>query len=237
MADAVYSADLDSPVLLEQGRENTLTCPLRRAGSLVEPSSGTISIFNASGVAVVTDQAVDPSSGTATFTTGTFASSTRGMRWRIAWTLTVDGVVRTFRSTAALVLCVPYPTVSDATIAARVPALDSTRPGAITRAASHQTQIEDAWKEVRRRLARAGRRPHLIVDQDDLQEPHLLLAISRIFGGLGVVKPEYLEQEKRYERMFEKAWTDVQFEYDDNDDGTVDDNSRSGGGMLWLCGR
>lgn len=236
MPEVVYSAELESPVLLEQGRANTLTCPARRNGNLEEPSAATISIWDAAGQVLVDEAVATITDGVATYITGDFAGSDRGMRWRIRWRLTLAGVRVTFRSSAGLVLCVPYPVVSDRTIYGRVPLLDASAPGAIVRASSHQGAIDDAWRTIRKRLQRSGPRAHLVVDQDDLAEPHLCLTIARIFEGLGVVKPEFLEQAKRYEQEYEGAWTDLDLEYDVDDDGEPDQRHRSPGG-LWLCGR
>lgn len=236
MPEVSYSVELESPILLEQGRPNELACPVRRHGSLVVPSAGTIDIYDASNALVVDGEPITEAGGIATYTTDDFASSTRGMRWRIEWSLTLDGVARSFRTTAGLVRCVPSPVVSDLTIYGRVPVLEATHPSAITRAVTHQRAIDDAWKEIGRQLRRDANRPHLVVDQSDLEEPHLLLTLARIFGGLGVVKPEHLETAKRYEKDYELAWGEVVLEYDYGDDGRAD-TKKSASGSLWLCGR
>jgi len=236
-AELLYSLEIESPTLIEQGRANVLRAPLRREGALAPPSSGTISIYDASGTAVVSGAAVTVTDGIAQYTTGTLTSSQLGTGWRIVWLLTApDGHVKQGRCTAALVRCVPSPVVSDRTISSRIYALDPKNPACITAARSYQDAIEHAWKDVSRRLARGGNRVNLIISGSDLEEAHLMLTISRIFENLAVTRPEMSEQAKHYRGEYERAWGELSFEYDSDDGGSAD-TRKPAASSYWLAGR
>lgn len=234
MAEALYTIELDSPLLIEQGRANLLRFPARRDGALIAPSAGTITIVDGAGTTQVSAAAVSITAGAAQYTTGTFSSATRGEDWRVSVALTMpDGAVHTARTTAALVRCIPQPLVSDRRIATRVSALDPANPACITQKASYQDVIDSTWREISRMLQKRGDRPWLVISSGDLEEAHLLLCLVRIFEDLGFYRPEYTPIAEQYRRALNKEWASLSFVYDKDDDGEPEPGRR-GGGVVWL---
>lgn len=238
MAEADYSADLPTPQLIEQGRTNDLRIVVRRSGAVVIPTLATITITDGSGTVLVDAANVTIVDGIPSYPTATFASSQRGAGWLVSWALTLGGKVRHYRAPAILVACLPYPTVSDQTIYDRLPMLQASLPGSVTKATTHQAVIDRTWREMLRWLERQGPRPHLVVNQDALEEPHLLLAISRIFEDLSVNQPKYAEYAKLYLEKHRLALADVQVSeaVDSSATGAVG-RKKSARGSTWACGR
>ncbi len=238
MADeVVYSADLESPQLIEQGRPNVLRCPLRRGGQIEPPVSGTITIYDGTGTVLVAAAVVTIAGGVAQYTTGTFASSDRGMRWRIVWLLTMgDGHVHTFRTSAGLVRTIPYPTLSDGKIYERNRLLNPLTPGKIHSRATLQPLIDNAWRFVVRDLKKGGTWVHLVYDQDGLEEAHHQMTLALLFDELGSSRPELLTSATHHREQYTRAFLDAQVTYDADDDGEPD-SSPPARGSLFLCGR
>ena len=226
------------------GQDVVLTCPIYLGGALVAPTEGTVSVYDEAGVAVVDAADVTIAGSIAQYTAAGSLTSDRSPSagWRVEWDLTLTGgdVVRP-RSTAYVVLRRLYPTIADADIAKRVPALAVDFAGRPTTATTYQNQIEDADTEVQRRLITAGRRPWLIVDAWALREVWLTLAIALIYDGLtgtaGSGDP-YTERAAHFRGLFEGAWTTATTQLDWDQNGTVDTpNKRTGARRTgwWAC--
>lgn len=240
MADeVVYSADLSSPVLIEQGRPNVLRCPLRRSGQIEPPASGTITIYDATGTALIAAAVVTISGGVAQYTTGAFASSERGMGWRVVWVLTMgDGHAHTYRASAGLVRTIPYPTLSDAAIFRRADTLNPTKKTCVHSRKTMQPLIDESWeKTILPELRKGGSWAHLVFDHSGLEEAHHHATLALLFDELGIVQPTFLAVASHHREQFKAAWVNAQVSYDADDDGEPDTDSQPARGSLWLCGR
>lgn len=239
-----YTVRQDLPYLLEVGRAVTLTCPVYASGALVAPTSGTVSVYNDTGTAVVDAASVTVSGSIAEYTVlgSTTTDLDPSAGWRVEWLLTLTGGdVIAPRSTAYLVRRRLYPTISDADVAKRVPALATSRGAARpTTLTTYQGLIEEADTEVQRRLIAAGRRPWQVVDAWALRECWLTLTIALIYDSLvAVAGPDdpYSERAAHFRALFEAAWTAATVQLDWDEDGTVDNSSRTAvrPSGVWLC--
>lgn len=239
-----YTVRQDLPYLIEVGRDTVLTIPVYYGGSLIAPTSGTITIYDETATAVVDGAAVTISGSVAEYTVLAATSTGRvpSPGWRVEWELTLTGGdVVTPRSTAYLVRQRLYPTISDVDIGRRVPALATTFAGRPTTASSYQTVIEEADTEVQRRLISDERRPWLVVDPWALREVWLTLAITLIYDGLVAVAAPgdpYTERAEHFRRLYDAAWSEATLQLDYDEDGAVDDPDQRTAARpsgVWLC--
>ena len=120
------------PDMLERGRANALSCPVYQSGALVEPTSGTVAVFDAAGTSVASS-AVTIAGDIATYTlpAPTTTDLSLGINWRVEWSLLIAGVDREFRNDAALVRNVLYPVLCDQDLFARQSSLDPSLPNCV----------------------------------------------------------------------------------------------------------
>lgn len=239
-ADTRYTARFLGPVVIQRGQEQLLSCPVYLSGALVAPSSGTVTIYDASGAAVVSAVGITVASSIATYTLP--AATTTALLpeegWRVEWTLTISSVVHSFRSDAVLVHRRLYPVITDLDLTGLHPDLSSRLPTGVT---SWQGAIDAAWGEIEGRLLEGGVRPWLILSPSALRRSHLALTLSRIFTGLTQGAPETAEARlaEQYRQEYSSAWTALTFPQADPTTGA--DGSpgrrRSARPTTWLGGR
>jgi hypothetical protein len=238
-----YTTRLDSPHLIELGQTTVLVCPVYYQGALVTPSAGTITISDAGQAAVISAAAVTISGGIAQYTvsSGTTASLSPSSGWRVLWSLTLPGSIPWLQRTEAyLVRQRLYPTIADADVARRVPALATQNQGRPTASASYQGLIEEADAEVQRRLRAAGRRPWLVMSPADLRESWLTYTLALIYdslAGQGSPTDPYAERAAHYRAAFEAAWAQAALTMDWDQDGYQDSTERVSAkpAGVWLC--
>lgn len=220
-----YTARFQLPELLERGRNEPIQCPVYRDGQLVSPSSGTVSVYDARGNAIVLAQAVTVTGSVATYTVQASAIPTTLQledNWRVEWSLTMpDGVVHLFRNDAALVKYRLYPTIADADLIRRVRALDPTSSTAITAVANYQPAIDEADVEVQNRLIALQRRPYLVATPSALREVWLTTTIAIVLEDLAIRNEAYREPAKTWRERVEAAWTAARPQLDYDQDGTA----------------
>ena len=241
MAWVEYQARFITPAYIERDRDTLLTLGLYSAGALAAPSSGTISIFDAAGVAVVDGGSVVITADEATYTakTSNHGSLSLSSGWRVEWSLTMpDGYVHVVRQDAALVRMRLHPVITDADLLARHTDLTNLRPSALT---SYEDYIIEAWREIVGQLEERGRRPYLVISAQALRGVHLyttLGLIFRDFAGSGDPTNRWFVEAERYEARAREAWASLTLAYDEDDDGKADSTRRSGGmTSVWLAGR
>lgn len=104
-----------APYLLRRGVQQTITAPIRDPsdGSLVAPSSGTVTILDAEGDTFVSEASVTISSSVATYAVTPTSSETLGAGWEVRWTLAFsDAATEIYRESAYLCEYVPPNNVS-----------------------------------------------------------------------------------------------------------------------------
>jgi len=240
-SDTLYSARFLTPEWLERGRDNLAKCRVYRDGALAAPSSGTVSVFNASNLEVVAAASVTISGSVAqyTITSGVLGAELLGAGWLFEWNLTMpDGVAHIFRTDGGLVRRRLYPVVTDADLTRRHTDLASLRPSGLT---SYQDYIDEAWAEIENRLIGEGNRPYLVVNPHAFREVHLFKTLELIFTDfhMSAGDGKWLELANQYGKVYGIGWHRVAMSYDTDDDGFADskDSRRSVISTVWLAGR
>ena len=237
-ADTLYTARIGSE-WLERGRSNTITCPVYRDGALVAPSSGTLTIYDASEDAVVDAAAVTISGSVAEYevTAGTLPP-TRDLEagWVFLWSLTKpDGVAHTFKTIGGLGRTALYPVITDTDLTGARSTLTNLRPAAKS---SWQDYIDDAWRDITDRLENAGRRVHLIMEPGSLRAVHKAHSLELIYSDLALNGgPQFLDMARDARNTYREAWAELRFTYDEDDDGFGGSARRkqAAAATIWLC--
>lgn len=244
-SDTLYSARFELPDLIERGKNNALKCRVYRAGALVAPSSGTVSIYDTSTTAVVSAAAVTVSASVATYTLSSALVTDHALEegWRVEWSLVMpDGVTHVFRNDAALVRGRLYPSITEADLYRVASSLNPAGAAVIHSETSFADKIDEAFVQIENRLIAQGNRPNLVLSPSAFRESHIYLALALIFEDFASRLNEAYEIRARmYREMFEGAWGRLRFVYDTDDDGVPDDGAggarRGGPRSLWLTSR
>ena len=241
-----YSARFTLPDLIERGVAGTLRCPMYRAGSLVAPSSGTVSVFDGGGTAVVDAASITITSSVATYPWTPGASLSLGERWRVRWSLVMpDGVTHRPENEAALVRARLYCPITEADLYRIESGLDPSGAAPLTSLSSYADKIDEAWTQIQLRLIEAGNRPNLIIGPSSLRQCVLDLALALCFADIGsrVTNPAHSETSMRYRGLYESAWQRIKLSYDVTDAGVAGLSRRPasatvfGGGWSWSGSR
>lgn len=240
-SETLYSARFLGPETIERARTQTLTCPVYWGGGLVAPSSGTVTIYDASGSAIVSAAAVTITSSVATYSLSSAsipATLTLGDGWLVEWALTISGIVHTFRTDAALCYRRLYPVVTDADLLRRHTDLSALKPSTET---SYQDYLDEAWAQICARLVSQGRRPWLILSPSDLREAQMTRTLGLIFRDFASSMGEgkYSQMADYYDQAYEQAWRNLNFRYAEDEAATSTSSTRrrSAVSQVWLCGR
>lgn len=237
MADARYSARAALPVFLTRGRDNAITLGITdSAGDAVTVSSGTIDVWDASGVKIVDGAAV----ATAPFGYTVLAAvlpSTLALSesFQIGWNLTIGGVVDTFIQPAHLVRWVLSNPVAESDLTKKHPEVaDLIDPGDDV-----SDILTEAWEWVQQELLLQGRMPWRVLDGYNLFRVTRAKAWAELFraghaavGGSG----KYLEMAEFYDQQAVVEFAKVQVRYDDDDDGLPDEGDDATAVGSWYLG-
>lgn len=238
MARVDYSPRFLTGTYLERERDNALRLGVYRDGAIVTPTSGTLYVYNASGV-LVAQVTVDvaASFATATVQASGLASQSRGGGWRVEWHLLMpDGYTHVFRNAAALcrVALPPAASVDDllvwhADLNAYLPAGQE----------SWQPQGDLAWADILLWLEGKGRRPYLVIDGNALRPLHTWMWLERVCSVLGADGDDsnkWVRLEAKYAEKAKGAKEDLSFEYDETDEGRASASNRvAAEPTVWLC--
>lgn len=239
--DTLYTARLLYETI-QQGRANVLKCRMYRSGSLVAPNSATVSVYDQTNTAIVTDAAATITGSVATYSLAAAAVSSSQLSdgWRIEWALTMpDGVVHNARTAGSLVFRQLYPVVTEADLYRKESALDPSGTAPITSMSSFADKLDEAWADLTDMLLARGRLPWLCMEPSALRRPHQLLTLALIFEDLSSrLDPAYSAKAERYRAEFRAAWADTAFLEAELDGEAASQRRRSAGNAtLWLCGR
>lgn len=240
-ATSFVTARLLLPDYLTQAQDNVISCPLYSQGALVAPTSGTVSVYDASNTAVVDGAPVTITGSVATYTisAATLPSTlSRGMGWRVEWSLTVSGVSTTYRNSAGLVRSRLAPVVTDADLFRRESALNPDGTAPVSSLDTYQDYLDEAWVTIHGRLTGRGNLPHLVMEPTTLREPHLLLTLHLVFQDFRTrLNETWKEKADEYKAEYKAAWDGLAFEYDSTDSGQSDGRrKRSAVNSIWMGG-
>jgi len=220
-----FTARIPFPEYMERGKAQAVKLEVYREGVLQAPASGTFTLYDASGLAVVDAQAITITGDVAHYTipASVIPSTTPvGEGWQLEWALTSPaGVTRTFRRSGSLVLRALFPVVTDVDLTACYSDLDDLRPSDVT---SYQEPIDEAWRQIIGRLVGRGRFPYLILDPWALREIHLETTLSLIFRDFAssIGEGRYLDLAESHKKTAASAFRSLTFRYDSDHDGRPD---------------
>jgi len=219
--DITYQARFETVELLERGRDNPIRCRVYSgASALAAPTSGTVSVYDATGTALVSAEAVTVTNSIATYSiaSATITSSTFGAGWRVEWTLVLAGVTHVFRNDAMLCRRILYNPVTEADLARRHHDLSNLRESSRS---SYEDEIDEAWVETQNDLIRRGNRPQLIMSPSALRDHVLQRTLALIYTGFwhGTGEERYLTIAAAHDEKAKNAWTELSFVYDADEDG------------------
>lgn len=234
---SAVSARFLLPDLLERGRLNVLSCPLWQDGALVEPSSGTLTVWDGTGAKQLDAVVVTVTAKVATYSYTPAASIDWGESWRFEWTLTVGGVVDVYRNDGSLVRNVLHPVLADADLFRRHRGLDPNGSSPISTLVNYQDYRDEAWATIQLRLINEGNRPNLILGPSALRDSHLALTLALVFEDFATSLNEtYAERATDYRTRYQEAWSDLRFSYapgDDEDNGATA-RRKSASPTVWI---
>ncbi len=233
LSETIYSFRVETPDYIERARTQTLKLAAYYQGSLVAPASGTFTLYDATGAAVVSAAAVTITSSIATYSLSSAtipASTPLGAGWLEEWALTMpDGTVRTPRRMAAIALRELFPpvTLSDAlALHAKFSEIltDSQDP-------TGWDKLLFAWSYLHRKILAKGNKPWKILNVDALFDPLIYKWLELGFRDARTSMGDgtYKELAEEYRQMFEEAWKETQLVYDQDEDGkpTADQETKS----------
>lgn len=239
MSDQRHTVRFTVPHSIVQGQDTTLEAPVYLAGALVAPSVGTVTIYDADNVVLVSAAAVTIVSSVATYPvlTATVAGSTIGAGWRVVWSLTVAAKPLVAENDGALVKRMLYNVVTDADLYRKVPALDPNGPSPITLATNYQDQLDEAWVDIENRMYQEGRRPEWVRSPSSLRAATVWLTLAIIFEDLETRNDAaFEEQAAKYMARYESAYSSITTLLDTDGDGEADTDDRVGlqHSVVWL---
>jgi len=237
------SARLELPDIFERGVVNILKCPVYISGALTAPTSGTVSIYDASGAALVSAQSVTITSNIAQYSYTPASTLSLSEDWYVVWDLVIGDETYRFQNEAMLVKSRLVCPVTTSDIWKLVPSLDQTgsKPMTAMTAAAQDGLIQEAWNSVQLKLIQAGRRPWLVVSPYALRDVVINTALALIFAALSSrLDDAFTPQSMRYYELAENAWKLVKLKHNEDDDNAIDAGRISGSkrpAVVWLGGR
>ena len=127
-----------------------------------------------------------------------------------------------------------YPMVTDADLISRHARIEDIRPPNLTNFTSY---IDTAWSIINRDLIKRGRRPELVLDSYALVDMHIYKSLELIFKDAStfVGDGRYHELMTMYAAAYRDEWDIVQFHYDREEIGTMNDAQREAASpSIWL---
>lgn len=239
-----YRPRIARPQLLVRDRAQTIRLEVWDDLALIEPTAGTVTVYDGNGDVVTTGAA------TITARVATLAISAATLpttlalsdAWRITWELTIDGAAQRFDQMAALVRAGWLETVTPGDLIARHQELaagrelDPQQEGGATTLGGF---IEEASTELFTRLWTDGKRPWLILDTWTTRRFVIPQALALAFRWAST----FSEQTSRlaatadtYDEAASKAYDVLQFRYDAAETGSVADAVRISAADMAILG-
>lgn len=87
---------------------------------------------------------------------------------------------------------------------------------------SYSREIDRAFEKIEERLRRAGKRPHLVLDAEDLREVHIMASTAEVCKGMITeIDGLWWGLWKDYEKKTDDAFAAMNFKYDATGDGFI----------------
>jgi len=226
----LYSPRIRIHEVLERTRSATVDLPIYRDNALVSPTSAYFRLTDPNGEEVIARTAVSIVANVATYSISPSevpSSLALGDGYMQEWELTISGSVYTFKKPTAIARSALYPVISDLDLEAEYSDLASIRPSSL--GSSYQTYIDEAWVQLIQRIRDLGNIEYLIMSPQSLRACHKNLTFYLIFKDMdssGLGEGRYLDLAREHRKQFEFDFKRLNFQYDLNQDGKVDDKNR-----------
>ena len=233
-----HSARFPLPTMLVRGRANTLTLTIESAGSGITPASGTVTVRDSSGAAVVDGAAITAANpSTYAIIAATIPATTAlDDSWLVEWAITFTGGEAAEFATVAYVVrrdLHPVITVSDLT------QKDPTVAAAnfIASGETLQAYMDEAFERIQRWLISRGRRPSLILDPFALWDLHIAETLVDLYRQAATALNSTGRLGDAYDLWraeAERLRGSLSLRYDVDEDGIPNDERRSASPPLFL---
>ena len=245
VSELLYVARQEAQEQIVRGVDNILQQPMYDAGALVGPTAATstCTVYDATNTVVATPTvSVVSTVARATLLAASTSSQSLSEGWRVDWSLTMpDGTQRLVPRDAVLCRKRLLPPATWADVFRREPSLDPSADSVIHKLTLAQLDpfLDEAWLQIEAKLIANGRRPWLVIGAQAFRETLICGVLSLVFQSFATrLKAAYVEQARMYAEMRDRAWPDLRFAYDTNDDGAADGGSvpaKVGAtGSVWL---
>jgi hypothetical protein len=207
------------------------------AGAALTPTAAVVSVYAGDRTVPIVDAAVAVHASTSTYSLLAALTTDEALssEWQEHWVLTIAGSDHEFRRTIYLCRTVPLPTITDTDLGDyHADILDHIDPDETTL----ERQRTKAWAHIERQLIRAGRRPELVLDGWQLADVHAFKTLEIFFrdSAQAVGDERWKELSEEYRNLFDEEWKQINFAYDADEDGRVDeDQNLAATGVTWLC--
>ena len=225
-------ASVPYPDELQRGVDTTITLAVYddATGAQKTATSGTVSVY--AGSRKLIDEATVTAGAPSSYTLAAASTSGESLAadWLEVWTLVIDGTSHTFSRPAFLVRRPYRHVLTQADVTELHPEL-ADRETAGTLDLDQYIQAADAV--VRRDLIKKGNRPELVFDTWALLDAHRAKVLELVFraDSQSVGDGRYAELADYYAQAYRDEWGTISFTYDDDEDGTIDDNDDRRGGQ------
>ena len=210
-------------ILTEDQATQDLAYPIAvniwEAGSQLTPTSGTVTIKDPDGTAIVTAAAMTLSVKTLTYS---LAAASTATLWENA-IIEVDYIVSTVHYLATFLFdVVIYPltcTVIDTDLKAYAPQIADDIWSTQT---SYDTQIQEAFKLIKRAIKNKGKRPSLIIDGSQVRELIILKTFEMICFDFAKDPADiWFARYEKYKTAYEEAFASLNIKYDEDESGNI----------------
>ena len=194
--------------------------------------SGTVSVYAGSRLVVDAGTVILGTSVSATYslTAATTTSEALSDDWLGIWTF-IDAdsaaAVESIHRPISLVRRILTPVITDTDLTNLHRDLNDLLCAGTT---TWETERVAAWEQVERELLRRARRPQLIMDSWALLDVHRYLTLRNIFRDAvtSMGDGRYRTLVDQYDALIKAEWEAMQFRYDDDGDGLLDDGAQIG---------
>ena len=224
------------PTVAQRGTDNTLSISVYDGDtdSVLVPTSGTLTLYD--GSELVLDAVVIVPGPTSTYQWLAAATADRSLseHLELVWTLVIAGVTYDVQQPGYLVRRKLYPVITDSDLRSYHTELDDLRDPAFP---SFSRQRAEAWIIVQKHLLQKGRYPHLVLDPWSLRSIHIFECFRIIFrdAAQSVGDDRYSALVEEYTNLANLEWGRTDFRYDSDEDGYIDDDSRSAYPVIYLA--
>lgn len=233
MSETIYTFRTPYPDVLQRGRARVVSLMATRAGEVIAPVSGSFSLIDPTGAAVIDAAVVAVIDSVATYSISALElpeSLDLSELYQQRWALTfADGVTRTARRECAVARFELYPPAGEFDLV--LGEYPNLRDEISDIERTLQPFLDEAWAQILEALWASGRFPSLMLSTSALRQPLRQLSLYLVFkhlfrntAGAGPNRWQVLMD--RHRSDWEKSWATMTARIDHNHDGIADSRSR-----------